>query len=820
MRYRRYLELAVVAVAFAVAAKLRILNPWNGVFSYTVVLGGNDPWYYYRLVENLLHNFPNRIWFDPFTNYPFGTYTHFGPFLTYLSAFAAILANASGGEELRRVLAFIPAIGGILTLIPVYFLTKIVFGRRTAAIATLFLAISPGQFLQRSLLGFNDHHVWEVFWMLTLIAAMLKALEKERSAYWLLPGVAYGMFLLTWAPSFAYSILIFAFLFFAVLLKGEIERKYYEVSLLTLLIAAIVYLPFAFRTPHFSTTHYSPLQLVFLLAVTALVGLLYLFDRHYERLKLPVEKRVALVFIAILAFFVVALGTPAVYTSMLHVIGVLQPKGGALTIAEVAPTFFTQSGEFTLAKAVVLISPLFLLAVPGMLYSVYQTLRKKDVSQLLVLIWGFAMLVAVAGQNRFCYYFAAFTAIYSALLMDLILEKLHAYRLLEGNFSRARVALAVILLIAAIYPTYVLAEEASSHSGGMPKQWYDALVWLKNNSPDGNYDEYYLQLYEPSPNLSQPYPYPFETYGVMSWWDYGHWIEAVAHRMPNANPFQQGIGSFEGKPGAAPFFVTDDESYAEKIAEELRVKYVVSDVQMATGKFHAMATWAEGSLGKAGEYYGYYIYFDGQRVGLTRDPFLAPPNSLVVPLNLPSEKYCATMEAKLHMMDASGLSHYRLIYESPPPGDARLYAGNESEIVVGAIYVSYQAGVNTVYLYATQEVLYKTACKLLGFNVSIQPSGFVKIFERVKGAVVTGKASGETVKAYTVVRTNQNRTFVYEIEAKVENGEYRLTLPYAQETRYPVKAIEPYRIVSGNVTKLLTLSDADVEGRVIELDLI
>ena len=42
-------------------------------------------------------------------------------------------------------------------------------------------------------------------------------------------------------------------------------------------------------------------------------------------------------------------------------------------------------------------------------------------------------------------------------------------------------------------------------------------------------------------NADGTYLYPASAYGVMSWWDYGHDIEYVAQRIPNANPFQAGI---------------------------------------------------------------------------------------------------------------------------------------------------------------------------------------------------------------------------------------------------------------------------------------
>ncbi|RLI85833.1 MAG: hypothetical protein DRP01_05370, partial [Archaeoglobales archaeon] len=75
-----YWHIPFLALAMIISFYIRVINPWNDVFTWTVKLSGNDPWYYYRLIENCIANFPNRIWFDPFTNYPHGTYTHFGPF--------------------------------------------------------------------------------------------------------------------------------------------------------------------------------------------------------------------------------------------------------------------------------------------------------------------------------------------------------------------------------------------------------------------------------------------------------------------------------------------------------------------------------------------------------------------------------------------------------------------------------------------------------------------------------------------------------------------------------------------------------------------
>ena len=75
---------AILALLFALALYIRSL-PHNSVFNGTFVrFGGNDPWYTMRLVENTLHNFPHRIYFDPLTYYPHGTHVPFAPLFDYM----------------------------------------------------------------------------------------------------------------------------------------------------------------------------------------------------------------------------------------------------------------------------------------------------------------------------------------------------------------------------------------------------------------------------------------------------------------------------------------------------------------------------------------------------------------------------------------------------------------------------------------------------------------------------------------------------------------------------------------------------------------
>ncbi len=839
-----YWQWFFIVIAIIIGLYIRISNPWNAVFVSWMDgarLSGNDPWYYFRLIDSALKNFPDRIWFDPFTNFPYGTYTHFGPFLVYLSLFFAKITGANNLESVRTTISFIPAFGGALLAIPVYILTSRVFNKQTGVIASLLVVIIPGQLLNRSVLSFNDHHIWEVFWQSFTLAFFVLSLEvwKGREAREnirngrkivlpILTGLFLGFYLLAWAPGFTIGFVIVFYVLlvylFRTVLKSETENLAY-IGIITFVVASLVYLPFAFKAPGFSTTRYTLFQLIVLLGLAFIILIFHLIEilerRGFYR-KIGVEGKyafpVTVVVLAGIAVFVVSVLSPDFFNLLYRVIGVVQPKGGALTVAEIQP-FFIQNGEFTLGPAWDNFSMTFFFAIPGMVYTIYLLVKRRISLYLLVLVWGIAMLIAMAGQNRFAYYFGVVSAVFAAVMLDALLDKLEFYELIRAAINKESILkrvgytkpiIAIFLIVILFYPTIVDANFWSKHSaGGINKQWYDALIWMRNNTPGKDmYDRFYYELYQPSPDIGKPYPYyPKGTYGVMSWWDYGHWITAIAHRIPNANPFQQGIGNkYAHVPGAAPFFTAYNESEANAIADKLGVKYIVTDVEMATGKFYAMAVWAEGSLEKAGKLYyigpGYvYITPNGQ-LGISLSKFNIPTGSKVLTvINIPSENYFRTMEAKLHIMDGSGLKNYRMVYES----------GFESKASL-TIEMLYR------YIYDSTYVQ-----KLNGNFVPVTSTGYVKIFEYVKGAKIKGKVGGnvEVVKLTAKITTNQNRTFLYQQTSKVTNGEYEFTVPYAQKTTYPVKASE-YKITAGNETRTVSsLSDEDVErGSVIVVDFV
>ncbi len=115
----------------------------------------------------------------------------------------------------------------------------------------------------------------------------------------------------------------------------------------------------------------------------------------------------------------------------------------------------------------------------------------------------------------------------------------------------------------------------------MNSDWKESLEWMGAHTPDTGVD--YYKIYDKA-----TFSYPAQAYGVMSWWDYGHMITYIAKRIPNANPFQAGVA---GPDGAAAYFMSQSEAGANNILKNDGTRYVITDIEMDTGKFWAMATW-------------------------------------------------------------------------------------------------------------------------------------------------------------------------------------------------------------------------------------
>ena len=207
-------------VRAVVAALLVRLTPWPTVFTADgVSLRGQDAWYHLRAIEHLVRNFPHRLTEDPYAA-PDGQYIPLAPFFDQVVAGFAWLAG--GGTPSERLIettaALMPPVLGAITVALIYLLGRRLFDHRTGSLAAGLAAIMPSQFLERTVLGFADHHAMEVALATAALLALVVSLEAvrtggrdARAALWsAVTGAALGAYLLCWASG--------AFLVFALLL--------------------------------------------------------------------------------------------------------------------------------------------------------------------------------------------------------------------------------------------------------------------------------------------------------------------------------------------------------------------------------------------------------------------------------------------------------------------------------------------------------------------------------------------------------------------------------------------------------------------------
>jgi len=635
-----------MAAIFGIALFLRVYFPYHNVFAGGWVnFQENDAWYHMRNVTNLVHHFPHLSLIDPYGLYPGGQLIGGGPFIDLLLGFFVwvIGLGSPSRQVIETVGAYFPAILGALITIPVYFIGKALFNRKAGLLAAALIAILPGQFLWRSMLGFPDQHAAEVLFssvaMLFLILAVKSSNEKGLSfrslwsrdwgnlrkplLYSLLGGIVLGCYLITWIGGvlFLFIIAVYAVIQYVMdHLRGRSTDYLCIVGVPLFLVALFITLP-SLGSSAAATLQVESL-LIGILAFLAMSILSYLLtSRNMKRAYYPLGLAL-LGGIGVGIFYLVA---PSLFDSMMSKFSVFTPAGGMLTVAE--------AKGLSLSSAWEIFTTGFYLALIALVVLAYFVVKEGNSGKTLLLVWGLIMLVATFGQNRFAYYFAVNVALLATYLPWRVLsyvglwktsaeapkqediksaraerEKARAKltkkskrkqaqtrresrRTLVTGHRGATYAYSIIAIIVVFflvfYPNIGTAIDRVKANTGASQDWHQSLVWMKENTPEPFQNpDFYYGLYQ-IPPAGQGYSYPASAYGVMSWWDYGYWITYIAHRIPNASPNGQA-----GAVDAGSFFTAQDESSANQVLDKLGSKYVIIDDSMAVGKFYAMAVWA------------------------------------------------------------------------------------------------------------------------------------------------------------------------------------------------------------------------------------
>jgi dolichyl-diphosphooligosaccharide--protein glycosyltransferase len=220
---RDWIEIPVLLVIVAGMLWIRLRSYSNFLRDGQVYFSGNDAWYHLREVRYVVRHWPFTMPFDPWTNFPTGTFVgQFGTLYDQIVATVALIVGlgSPSPDLVAKILLVSPAVAGALTAIPTYLLGKRLAGRIAGLFSAFVLLLLPGTFLQRTLVGFADHNGVEPLFQAFAVLAMMVALavgQRERpiwelvvardwdafeaTAKWsVLAGFAFGLYLWVWPP--------------------------------------------------------------------------------------------------------------------------------------------------------------------------------------------------------------------------------------------------------------------------------------------------------------------------------------------------------------------------------------------------------------------------------------------------------------------------------------------------------------------------------------------------------------------------------------------------------------------------------------------
>ncbi len=446
----------ILVLFFGIALYLRVYLPYHQVFSgewirFTSV----DAYYHLRLVDNLVHNFPQLINFDPYFIYPTGVYIDNIHFFDWLLAgiIWVIGLGAPTQHTIDVVASYFPAILATLTVIPVYFIGKELFGRLAGVISAGLIAILPGEFLGRSILGFTDHHIAETLFSATAMMFLILAIKASRERglsfdrLWqrdwamlrkpavlsLCAGLSLGIYLVTWAGGLLFVFIIavyFVVQFIIDYLRHQSTDYLGPVCGITFLAGLIIYVIFS----------RSALPLVSLVIASlipvVLKAMLVLLNTASRKIAAkesrPAHYPLALLGLGAVGLVIFYAASPSFFREVLNNFSIFT-WSGSRTILEMQP-FLAPQGEFTVRIAWGNFTTSFFLLpacpqlptwlhwIPGLsLISLgillYSVIKHGNAEKSLFLVWSLIILAATLGQRRFAYYFAVNVALLSGYLL-------------------------------------------------------------------------------------------------------------------------------------------------------------------------------------------------------------------------------------------------------------------------------------------------------------------------------------------------------------------------------------------------------------------
>ncbi len=569
--------------------------------------------------------------------------------------------------------AYFPAVLGALVVVPVYFIGKALVNRWLGLLAAAIIAVLPGEFMGRSILGFTDHHIAESLFstivLLFTILAVKSGAERNISLqdvaqrnwsslnkpvlYAALAGLSLGIYLITWTGSLLFVFIIALYLlvqFVSDHLRSKSGDYLMIVGTVIFFISALMAIPLG-------ATFLYQVSLPAALVLTLALGLISRWISA-KGLK-PVYYPVSLTVLGLIALFAFRSFYPSLFHIILIQFSLFSPTGSsAQTTLEMQRMLFP-NGQFSWLIAWGNYNITFFTSILMLLVLIHFLVRGARPESNLWLVWSLVILAATLGQRRFGYYLAVNIALLGGYAFWLVLSfagsritrliresrpesgksalksrrkapkrRLPLYQL--ASFGLAGLVGLVALSLSLFWDIKGANDIGQEGRFAPSDAWCNALSWVKNNTPEPFGDPaFYYKEY----GSSADFKYPSSAYGVAAWWDYGYWITRMAHRIPIANPGQ----SPEPIRDIARLFMSQDESTAAEAMKKMQASHIIIDYKTVTSIYWAIIVWNQQNMSNFSG-----IYYIAE----------TPQDSQLHPVQLFYPEYYRSMAVRLYNFDA------------------------------------------------------------------------------------------------------------------------------------------------------------------------
>uniref|UniRef100_A0A1X7UBE6 Dolichyl-diphosphooligosaccharide--protein glycosyltransferase subunit STT3A n=1 Tax=Amphimedon queenslandica TaxID=400682 RepID=A0A1X7UBE6_AMPQE len=566
-------ETMIKLVVLSLAAILSFSTRLFAVLRFESVIHEFDPYFNYRttrfLTEEGFYQFHN--WFDDRAWYPLGRIiggTIYPGLMVTSAGIYHILHALNITIEIRNVCVFLAPLFSSLTVVATYHLTKELKDAGAGLCAAVMIAIVPG-YISRSVAGSYDNEGIAIFCMIFTYLLWIKSV-KTGSMFWsTLCSLAYFYMVSSWG-GYVFLINLIPLHVLALMITGRFSHRVY-VSYTT------VYCLGTMLSMQISFVGFQPVQSSEHMAAFGTFGLCQIHAFvNYLRSKLS-DRQFSLLF-RTLAIIVISLTT--LVGGALTALGKISPWTGRFyslldpsyaknnipiiaSVSEHQPTTWS-SFYFDLQMLVFMF--------PVGLYFCFSKLTDANV---FIILYGVTSIYFAGVMVRLMLVLAPVMCILSGIAVSGILSVyMKNVEVLDNKVKKTKkqqdstypikseIASLVVLLVTGFLITYtfhctwvtseaysspsiVLAASQNDGSRIIFDDFREAYYWLRQNTP--------------------------EDAKVMSWWDYGYQITAMANRtiLVDNNTWNNTHISRVGQAMSSP------EEHSYSIMRELDVGYVL-----------------------------------------------------------------------------------------------------------------------------------------------------------------------------------------------------------------------------------------------------